>query len=525
MLKATIALADLAFPPQWSDGTIAFGSSSLEPLRHEALETLFVRTDGQWFAAVRERRSETAAQTICLDVDAAEFERRHRECLLWPLDYVMLEAAQAGCRVKLRAGVFGSLPVYARVTDERLVLSWNAADLIAIPTALDFEMASHRLALHTVYSARQLGVGIVMLTERAVLSVEPGKAGYRYPPPAPETQPEPIREADALRDFATHLHEALEARPFAPDRAALELSGGMDSATVACGLAAAHGPLASLGILLDGDTRQAQLTRRQAIVERLGLRDRTVEIAAFPPSLDLRPPAEARLGFQQEYYLEACTSLWETAAAQGCDRLYTGLGGDELFPDYMHELTDGGDAVVEALETQRERAHRAELDRLLTPRAREAARGLHCFGAPASPVRATALAAQACRAPDIARRGLWPVNPLSDPRLARFCHRLPPEQRRQRVLMRLYLQARLGEETFPAGYRKETFEQVFPERIARHAHTLAAQLRECALADLGLVDPSGVIGLLDTVAATRARAPTALLVSFLWLERFARQLA
>lgn len=524
MLKANIALADLAHVPQWIDGAIALGASRLVPFHHPALETLLVRTDGQWLAAVRERRSDAGAPATCLDVDAAEFERRHRECLLWPLDYVMVEAAQAGCRIKVRAGVFGSLPVYARATDDRLDLSWEAADLTRAPTALDIEIASHRLALHTVYSARQLGVGIVMLTERASLSVEPGKASYQYPTPARSTEPAPAGEADALlADFAACLREALASRPFVAERAALELSGGMDSATVACGLADMHGPLASLGILLEGDTRLPQLARRQAIVERLRLRDRTVEIADFPPSLDLRPPPDRSLGFNQEYYLEACAALWDIARGQGCDRLYTGLGGDELFPDYVHELA--GDAAGEALEVQRERTHRAEVERLLTPRAREAARSLHCFGAPPGPVPATALAAQACRAPDIARRGLWPVNPLSDPRLAHFCHRLPVEHRRHRALMRRHLQARLGEATFPAGYRKETFEQVFPQLIARHAGSLSEQLRECALADLGLVDPRGVRHLLDTVAATQARAATAPLVSFLWLERYARQLA
>ena len=522
MLKASIALADLAFDPHWDGGAVAFGGSRIAPYAHPALETLLVRTDGQWFVTVRERRADGGAVVRRLDVDAAEYARRHRESLLWPLDYLMVEAAQAGCRMKVRAGVFGALPVYARSGDDRLELSWDAGDLTRVPTPLDFEIASHRLALHTMYAARQLAVGVVMLTERASLSLEPGKASHHYPPPAPDTQPAAPRTSDAwLADFAGHLREAVNARPFRADHAALELSGGMDSATVACGLAATGRPRASLGILLEGPTREPQLRRRGAIVERLGLHDRSVEIAALPPSLDLRPLPGRPLGFNQEYYLEACAALWDQAAALGCDRLYTGIGGDELFPDYRHELSDEGDAF----DVRRERAHRAEADKLLTPRARESSRGMHCFGAPASPVPATSLAAQACRAADIARRGLWPVNPLSDPYLVRFCHQLPAEQRRGRALMQRYLQASLGEDTFPTGYRKETFEQVFPDLIAKNAAVLAAQLRECALADLGLVDRRGAMELLDAVAQRRERAATAVLVSFLWLERFARQLA
>ena len=86
MLKATIALADLAFDPRWDGQAVAFGASRIEPFAHPALETLLVRTDGQWFATVRERRTEGGAPARQLDVDAAEFEQRYRECLLWPLD-------------------------------------------------------------------------------------------------------------------------------------------------------------------------------------------------------------------------------------------------------------------------------------------------------------------------------------------------------------------------------------------------------------------------------------------------------
>ena len=517
MLKATIALSDLAFAPQLRDADIVFGSSRIAPLPHPALETVLARTPGQWFTVVRERATTSAGPAGCIDVDTDEFERRYRECLLWPLDYVMVEGAQAGRRIKVRASVLGSVPVYARVRDEGLALSWDVPDLIEGPAAIDPEVAARRLAQQALYAARQLCCGITMLTERASLFVEPGRASFHYPAPAAETRPAPADDREALAGFTAQLDEVIGLRAPEAAQVALELSGGMDSAAVACALAAGLGPFASLGILLEDETREPQVRRRRAIVEQLGLSDRTVEIAALPPSLDLAPSPVRRTGFHPEYYLEACTALWEIALAHGSDRLFTGIGGDELFPDYVHERPEAA-----APETD---AHRREAARLMTPRALDAAQGPPVFAAPASPVPATALMAHACRAPDIVRRGLWPVNPLSDPRLAAFCHRLPHGQRHGRELMRRYLQARLGDGVFPRGYRKETFEQVFPGLIARHAPALATQLRECALADLGLVQPRAVAALLDTVATTGARGATAALVSFLWLERFVRQVA
>ncbi|TKR29509.1 hypothetical protein FCE95_15350 [Luteimonas gilva] len=519
MLKADIVLSDLAHSVEWRDGAIFFGGSHIRPYPHPALETLLVRTRGQWFAIVRERSAAIVPiGAESRDVDAEEFGRLYRECMLWPLDYAMVEAAQAGHRLKLRAGALGAAPVYCRAGEDRVVVSWDIADFAGEPSAIDMEIASRRLALRSAYSARQLCVGTMQLTERASLYVEPGKASYRYPSPseAPEAAPLPA-DRDALAEFERRLHRVASARPFASARISAELSGGMDSATVAAALAALHGRIASVGILLDGDTRDAQIARRKSIVGRLGLDDATVEIAEYPPSLDLRPQPGQIAGFYWEYYLEACAASWISARSRGGDALFTGIGGDELFPAYADEIT----------QTTPERGDGAEAyaERLLTPRASSAARGLSGFDAPASPVPATSLLAQACRAPYALRHGLWPVNPLADPGLVAFCHRLPREHRQERELMRRYLHAHLGEGVFPRGYVKETFAHVLPALIARHAGAIAAQLRDCALADLGIVDRKAVLALLDSVAATPTPGSVAALAMFLWMERFARQLS
>ena len=521
MLKADLLLRDLAFPAAWRDGTIVFGDSRIQPYAHAALETLLVRTQGQWFAMVRERlASAPPTAAAVLDVDAEAFDRLYREAMLWPLDYVMVEAAQAGSRIRLRAGALGSAPVYCRATDEDLSVSWDFADFVGPPMAFDIETASRRLAMRSVYSARQLCAGVLLLTERAALYAEPGVASYRYPPPIEAAEPAPLpADRDALADFEKRLHRAASCRPFAGAQVSAELSGGMDSAAVAAALAATGGRILSAGILLDGDAREAQIARRRRIVARLGLDDDTVEIAAWPPSLDLRPQPGAIAGLYWEYYLEACTGLWRSVRSRQCGLLFTGIGGDELFPDYADELPPAHGALA-----GRGDGAEAHAERLLTPRALSAARSLGGFDAPASPVPSTSLLAQACRAPYALRQGLWPVNPLGDPALVAFCHRLPAGHRHERELMRRYLGAHLGDDLFPRGYAKETFAHVIPALVALHAETLAAQLRNCALADLGIVDRDAALALLRAAAATREPGAVAVLAMFLWMERFARQM-
>ncbi|WP_266160037.1 asparagine synthase-related protein [Dyella silvatica] len=524
MLKARIALSDLSLPAVWRDGGVVLGNSRITPYAHPMLETLLVRTENQWFVSVRERLAGTvpgAAETSA-DVNAEVFNRLYQECMLWPLDYLMIEVAQAGCRMRVRAGVFGSVPVYCHASNDQVTISWDFSDFATLPLAIDAEIASHRLALNTVYSARQLCVGVNLLTERASFHVEPGKASFRYPTPAGDTAPSPLPDGDdGLTAFGELLQQVASARPVTTDQLSIELSGGMDSATVASAMARTlRQPMASLGILLDGDVRQPQIQRRQLIANRLKLLDQTVEIAAFPPSLDMQQGPEQTKGLYWEYYREACAALWDSALAQGRNVLFSGVGGDELFPDYLHETAPGSGE-----ESGRVGEARRCAEGLLTPLALNVARTLRSFDAPASPVPATALLTHACRGPDQLRHGLWPVNPLSDPNLVAFCHRLPRDQRQGRELMRQYLQAQLGSEVFPRGYSKETFAQVLPELIAQHAETVARQLRDCALADLGLVDQRAALALLHTVATTRAHAPMSALASFLWLERCVRQVS
>lgn len=518
MLKADISWSDLSHDPEWRRHDILVGSGRIVPYNHPALETLLVRTEGRWFAMVRERHVGAGVHDAATveTVTTERFEELYRSCLLWPLDYVMVEVAQQGHRVKLRAGVLGSAPVYCRATDKRVVISWDFADFLSEKLPIDFETASCSLALEQVYSARQICVGVHLLTERATFYLEPGRAQYRYPAafevPASLSSQEDV---DVVAMFGQLLQRAIAMRPMTADRIAVELSGGMDSATVACVLAALHGPVTSQGVLVGGDSRLPQVERRRHIAARLGLLDETVDIDALPPSLDLRPGGRNEY-VNTEYYLEAFEALWGAAHAQGCDLMFTGLGGDELFMG----LGDPGqgDLADDPKLTEPQRYAR----QILTPRALSAACSLHAFDAPAGPV--PSVMASVSKAHHLMQHGMWPINPLSDPSLMIFCYQLPPEYRRRRETMRRYLRACLGEEVFPHDYAKETFAQVFPALIAKQKTAIAAQLRECALADLGLIDRSAVLALLEEVATTQAVAPASPLVNFLWMERFARQL-
>lgn len=519
MIKAAIAFSDLSSEVQLQDGRLHFGDSSISPYRHRALETVVVRTRGHWFATFRERAANgpSSPPSRLVSIDVESFHQAYREALLWPLDYLIVEVAQEGCRIKLRAGILGTAPVYCRTTGEEMAVSYDLADFLKTPCLLDTGIISRRLRLHMDYSARQIISGVVMLTERSVLFARPGEAGFQYPPSF-ETQGSPDESSpdhDAL-SLQRHLTKAVLARPIVTGAAAVELSGGMDSSAVACALGGRVNSVTSLGIRLENDESQA--SRRAAVVQAFGLHDLTVDMGDFPPSLDLRPDA-ARIEYPlADFYLEAFEHLWDSARSLGHDMLFTGVGGDQLFPlrtDEPRPPNPQGEAIASLAQRR--------ADGLLTPKARAASRTLSSLDAPSGPLQTSVLTSNVCQSPHLLKRGLWPVSPLADPHLVTYCRQLPLNCRRDRETMRRYLQEQLSEDIFPIGYKKETFAPVLPPLIATYAQQIRTQLRECALADMGLVDQDAALTLLDDLVRTRARALTAPLASFLWMERFVRQ--
>lgn len=520
MLKAELRFSDLDGTPELKDGVIVIGESWIRPFRHPALETAVVRTEGQWFAVIRERlATRDGFELPTAEVDGHHYEQCYRACMRWPLDFVLIDVAHDGRRVQLRAGSLGTAPVYCRATARGIQVSWDFADFLTEPLMIDTDIAAHYLALHTFYSARQICAGVTLLTERASFYADPGEARFEYPAAAPAASPVDVLERTELVElFGEVITKVVTDRPLVSERVAVELSGGMDSATVAAAASKALGAIASKGILISGDYRSAQVQRRRYVVKLLGLRDDTIEMEAHLPVVDLRPDTRPREHPLGELYLEAFEALWRSMTAQGHDTLLSGIGGDELFPRY-----EGDGEPVESGRRELVATAARHAEALLTPKARSAARSLRVDDAPSGFVPATSLLAHVCRAPYLLRRGLWPVNPLSDPRLAALCHRLPVELRQGRALMRDYLHESLGVALFAGKYEKETFEPVLPAVIARESATIAAQLKECALADLRLVERRAVLDLLEHVARTQDVAATAPLAFCLSLERFVRQ--
>ncbi|CAM2163202.1 asparagine synthase (glutamine-hydrolysing) [Burkholderia cepacia] len=531
MLKANIDVRDLAkCHPSIVAGKVIFGRSEIEPVKTKYLKSVLIRGLNRWFVAVWEPSFKDDGWELTGDEYGQEFDderymRVYEAAASMASNFVLVEVVRDAYSARLRvlSGLGGVAPLYASVAAFRVTLSWDFADLVSRGShAIDFEVAAHLLTLRTIYSSRQICTGISMLTERSSLYVDSdGEVSFVYPPATSAVSPSPVCDGiDLVASFGELLEHAVSARGLSSSSCALELSGGMDSAAVACAVAdSGLQSVRSWGIMLADNHRDAQSCRRAAIVAKLGLVDECVDVAAFMPNVvpdAASRPLEHPLG---ELYLEAFNALWVRARDGGCDAVLSGIGGDELFP-----LFDGDYGMSTSIVGGRMAAVRELSMSLLTPRAAEVAHQAPIFSAPNGPIPRTDLLAHVCRSPYLLRHGLWPINLLCSPHLVAFCHRLPLPYRAERALLRDYLCQKLGEDLFPVNYEKETFDRVLPEMVSLHHREILASLSECALADFGLVKADRVRDLVNSVAETRDISSTAPLAFLLSLERFVRQI-
>lgn len=401
-----------------------------------------------------------------------------------------------------------------------VTLSWDFVDFLSTSRAIDAEIIAHHLSMRTFYSARQPCVGINLLTAGATLYVDRSDTSFEYGSSDPFAEELSGREQNnGLLEFADTLQEVVLSRPTGICASAVELSGGMDSASVAIAVGKCVKTLRCGGILLGDGSSPRQSDRRARILSALNCRDHPLEMHTHVPAIDLDLAPERRLPLASEYYLEAFEALWDRFRADGCEIVWSGIGGDELCACSTTEESPARSPSSRHLEIAVELA-----EGLLTKRALDAAHSSFLFCAPLSATVSTFLLASLCHARPLAKRGLWPVRPLGDRRLIDTAAKLPLALREGKEIFRSYLRSRLGRDVFPPDYVKETFALVLPKAIAAHADTISSQLSSCALADFGLVSRESVMALLNRVLTTHEFSATSALVRFLWAERFVRQL-
>ncbi|RLL67954.1 asparagine synthase-related protein [Streptomyces sp. Z26] len=495
MLKFSVTRASWENGPvewTWTGHEWQHGASRIEPYVHPALCHEMI-CDGTAVAVIsteRRRGAEPSPAGPPVRMSPDAYRARLRAASHGPLDWTAIELTPRTATV--RAGTWAVAPLYLASGGGTLDGSWDLADLrrhCRVGALVDREVA-RLLRLQHRYTHDTLWQGVHRLTERSTAWWTVDGLALVHPPGAPHTEPRALRPGtDVLDAYEQLLAHAIAQRHFFPDHAAVELSGGMDSANVAAGLAAPGRPeITAAAMLLGGEAREQQIRRRKEMISAFGVaQDMCVDVMAHLP---LNPAGRRANGQAVSPYddpwSEAEEAMMRALTRTGVRWSFGGTGGDELTSLRDDERPPAGEAPAPGPWTGKRTL--AVLDHIND--------GI----APSPVLYDSTLLAFACRTPQFMRNGLWPVSPLADPELIRFAEWLPRPWREHKALNRLRL-ARLG-------LSPEAVHAPVPENFA---HAMNAAMREnvvpflesmlregAALIDAGFVDGDGLAKTVDS---------------------------
>jgi asparagine synthase (glutamine-hydrolysing) len=417
----------------WRAGGAAWQSSSgsVAPLAHEALECFALSDAARQVFVCRERGG--LAPVSCVQPLLActhdEYDACVRACRQWPLNWQFVEIAACGgeVRVRFECGSGGAVPLYIAKCDSRVRAHWDMAQLLSqVTPRLNEDRVASYLFGHIPYGAQTLFEDVKMLTRGAALVIAPHTLDVQYPAADFQSEAGQLRAGvDVAAEFeqlvVEHLYRAVGD---IDERMTFEVSGGLDSSSVALMGAKVAQRMRTCGLILPGLAERFQRLRRSEVVRLCGAADHAEQAHNLVPfarnGTALLRRAWAPL---DETYSEAFDHLFSRLAHAGHLVALTGTGGDELF---IHAYRDRGTFadLTSWLASMLERS-----PRFLSAYARERFRDtvVQTDRAPASWVADSALVAQASRAPLFVRAGLWPVHLFTEPALAHFCRRLPRE--------------------------------------------------------------------------------------------------
>lgn len=522
MLSACLHENDLA--GEWSpvrDGW-AVGRSSIRPYLHPALHAGIYASRRRTAIIVRERDrgdpqpSDDFAVRRCAE---RELDEVLAEARAWSQDFIelLITRREGAPDVRLRCGRWGTAPVYLLERGGVLRVDWDAVRLYPHLSSdrLDLGFAAQYLVdLDYPYSRRTIFPGVWMLTERAQAVWQPpsGALKVRYPRAEEHASARRLKRGARVEEtFREILAESMR-RWLTPGvgPVALELSGGLDSSTVAAAAAdIADGTVLSYGMLMPGVFGGYQQARRAEVVRRFRLTDRTLPCIDYPPfNLKSHRVSDLALVPWGEFYEEAVGTMLRRAVSDGARVIFTGMGGDELCSYQHDELSrlsaagEAGDADGESYDDDAPDADSQDEDSSYPPFATDLCvdafdeRDALIDDAPQSLMYTSALESAAAVSNLYMKVGVWPVSPLCTPELVEFCRRLPFEWRHERIIQRKVLTSHGCSPlvAYPKPEHLENFCDVMDFALREASSGVIDELfRHSRLAEQGLVDRDKLI--------------------------------
>ncbi len=486
MFEMKFSLAESHILPQLVNTGLAWNSGYINVVTHGAVRWDFLHTKDSWILLVYDVSTYSGEESMFekptqipvlkggISTTYQEIENARANIVRCFENFYVIEGVIGDIAggISVYAGRAPSLPAYFEKYDDTLCISWDVEKLLSrAPRVPNFLIIAHRLSLLTPYSVETIFEGVQLLTERSSLIYSPNGLDFHYP--AEVDYEADLEKALPEIELIKRLHSYFNHTSRLGLRSATEISGGIDSAIAAYFSSKYSGDNFSLGLLIGDELGTHQIQRRNQLIDALGFKDYSIHIDEFPPLIPLLERQKPH--YRDEFYINGFKRLWSEAKSRGYDSIINGQGGDELF--YIQRGQMG-------LNSKFDRS----LPNYLSARANLAASIDSVFFAPPGLMARTVYNGFGVQTREIARLGLWPLQPFTMPSIVAPCKRLNIRDSCKKQVLKSFLQKQLNFDLFPEGYRKENFTSAMLNYILKNEKQIKFECKELALIELGLVD-------------------------------------
>lgn len=537
MFHLSLFLDDCQIRPQVFNSKLTWEKSSLILFDHPAIHGGYFFNNNDCIILVYEKcgiENELLHQAdiawnrqegVFLD----DFDLVHELFDTYPGEIFLIETAagEFSPAVRFRSSQHGICLHYFSVVGDRMEIGWSfeAVARSHPKPAFDFHYMM-RSYYKPSYSHRTPFQNVNVMPRGCVLNWDANEVDLQR-----DTITVGIKKSDISADIEPEqriiscIENTIKRRNLSASDVVIELSGGVDSSLVGCGLGRVLGDgIHSLGIKVhDKALSKAQTQRRSALIERYGFKDHYIAIESYPSQFRA---SENQLDFQlphSEHHIEAFEKLWQEAREAGCRYMFTGFGGDELFPNFSNEpeekiLTYAFDKLVS---TELDMINRSFFT-CLTDHGKDLAQSAlvepaYCEGAEVS-----ALLASQHHTHLVMKQGFWPVHPLIDPDIVQYCYNLDREQRVGKTAGRNTLSILLEDNELFDNYPKENLLSAVVFSLQLHKSAMNERIKTSPLVTYGLVDASKWSRMLEQSTREDDVISAGILAQLFGLDRFIR---
>lgn len=438
---------------------------------------------------------------------------------------ILIETAcgKNGNTLRIIATNEGSIPIYFSNLKSTIHLDWDFKKICSTmqDLTLDFEYLVKSTFEHT-YTHRTAFQGISMLTAGSACIFSDDTCDYKYleidPPTAKDFTN--ISTNEAVSIFNLLLKEKIHSQLSENHLVAIELSGGLDSSTIAAMYAQCfpHKKVNTYGIIVSDQTlSKCQQDRRRRIISHINGNDHNINIIDHLPSLT--SSARDKYYLNSEAYGHAFETIWQRAALDGLNILLSGAGGDELFPQYLDE--DFSKDRLRSFNDQTWDLYTNLLISRLSPKAQDVLDSQLLTCAPKKIVDTGMLLAMARRSPLLLQLNLVPIYPFRDSKIIKFCNSLPKNLRLNKNLLTNILNKTIKTKKF-SNYPKETFMHADEVSLLQQKRYIIDNCNNFRIFDIGLISKMTFMRDMESINADTPRYVFDYLLNILSIERFLR---